>query len=92
MMQAAAITIEDFVIDTGKKIGLRDSSLIRFVGYMWTITFILYTNVALVAPSLEYGVGTTRVFKRSAVWPALEYLRHTTGFDNLHWIAEKCAV
>ena len=92
VIQAAGITFEDFVIAVGKKLGIRDSSLVRLVGYAWTVALLLYTNVTFVAPPLEYGVGTHRMFSQSVVRPALQHLGSATGFDILGWAAEQCAV
>jgi hypothetical protein len=35
--QAAIIMVEDHVIDFGKRMGCRDSSLWRIVGFIWTV-------------------------------------------------------
>jgi len=43
MLQPAAVMVEDAVMSIGKKIGVKDNSLTKAVGFLWTILWFSYT-------------------------------------------------
>ena len=89
LWQAVAITVEDFVIDAGRKRGIQETYLLRVLGYVWTATWMVYTNVWFIAGALEYGVGSHRVFHQSIVHPLLEIINKQSGLDVKSWITAK---
>ena len=90
--QAVYITVEDFIIAIGKKIGIHNRWWVRITGYTFTYTFLVLSNIYFGGWSIAYGLGDQRMFQQSVVRPALGYVANGTGFDVRTWIAERCVL
>ncbi|KZO97793.1 hypothetical protein CALVIDRAFT_562690 [Calocera viscosa TUFC12733] len=44
VLQAVCITGEDFVIQLGKRAGLKDTTLTRCIGYAWVVAWLAFSN------------------------------------------------
>ncbi|EKM57183.1 uncharacterized protein PHACADRAFT_119470 [Phanerochaete carnosa HHB-10118-sp] len=92
--QAAAITIEDFVVALGKRLGLRDSPWVRLIGYIWTVFWFSYSVPTFIDWAVQAGLGRDKLTERSlsVVRPIADGLSDATGFDIAHRVASQCSV
>ncbi|EKG10411.1 Cytochrome P450 [Macrophomina phaseolina MS6] len=60
LSQATVIMLEDFVIWLGKKAGVRDSALIRSVGFVWTYTWLSGNLTLPIASGIALHAGAAR--------------------------------
>lgn len=91
LYNALAITLEDFVISVGKRVGVRDSWTVRMLGYAWTVAWLTYAVPYYADWMIAAGLGYHRVFPRSlVVKPVLGYIARVTGVDVLGWITQQC--
>ncbi|EKM52834.1 uncharacterized protein PHACADRAFT_176840 [Phanerochaete carnosa HHB-10118-sp] len=92
MYHAAFITLEDCMISTGRRLGIRESWWTRGVGHVWTYGWLIYALPWLNDWHLRAGMGTHRIFRFSIIRPLLEWVAASWGVDIISWIALKCAV
>ena len=89
---AALITLEDFLISIGARLGIWESLFTRAIGYLWTYTWLIYATPWLNDWHLQAGMGSHRVFRFSMVMRLLEWIDTTYGVDVLSWVASQCAL
>ena len=56
MLQPVCITIEDIAIAFGKRVGIKNSTAVRVMGYLWTFTAISFTGRHMAAYASESGI------------------------------------
>lgn len=73
-IQAFAITVEDAVLDIGKKFHpkIGEGRWVRVVGYLWTIAWFSWSTVLLADWTLRAGMSKTRGIPFSIVVPAMK--------------------
>lgn len=74
LWQIVAITFEDFVIDVGRRHGVKDELWTRAVGWTWTAGWFLVMTARFVEWTFPVGAGMHEVVRLSAVRPFLEYV------------------
>ena len=90
--QAIAITVEDLVVDVGKKVSIRDGPLVKLVGYIWTSCWLLLTSLYLMREVLECGGGHYRMFHQSVIHVSLAHFSSLFKVDISGWVSEKFSV
>lgn len=90
--QAFAITLEDFVVDRGKALGVQDTRWVRLVGYVWTAAWFTYSTPWFVDWAVKAGLARGEVVPVSAVRPLLDFLSVFVGFDVTAWLIRQCAL
>ena len=72
LLQACAITLEDFVIACGKTVGIRLNLGLKAVGFVWTMAWFYWSAPHFADLGLRAGMGTHRTFGWSVVRPVLQ--------------------
>lgn len=90
--QAIAITLEDFVIARAKRLGVRDASWTRLVGYTWTFAWFAYTTPWYIDWAVKSGQAKDKLVPFSVVSPSLDFLAYATGIDVKGWVIAQCVL
>ena len=91
LWQPCAITFEDGVIALGKRVGLEENWVWRFLGYIWTTAWFTYSTPRFVDWAVAAGLGRHLLFRGTVARPVLQYVTEKMGVDVLGWVATKCA-
>lgn len=85
--------MEDLILAVGRRYHcVRERQWVRFMGYVWTFGWLLYSTPWFNDWHLRAGMGRHRLFRFSLVRPALEGIKTVVGIDVLQWLAERCAM
>lgn len=83
ILQAYAITLEDFVIACGKRAGIRLNPGLKAAGFVWTMAWFYWSAPYFADWGLRAGMGTHRTFGWSVVRPVLQQVVGSALFERV---------
>lgn len=86
--QAVAITLEDFVVDVARKVGVRGGRWTRVLGYVWTAAWLTYSVAWFADNAARSGMTQDHLpFQSHVVRPLMGTIGNATGIDVVRWMA-----